>query len=51
MVTNKNANVTVIPARYCATRQEMDQDKPKLRLAAYCCVSTDSEEQATSCEA
>ena len=51
MVINKNANVTVIPARYHAVRQEKDEDKPKLRVAAYCRVSTDSEEQATSYEA
>lgn len=51
MVINKNANVTVIPARYHAARQEKDEDKPKLRVAAYCRVSTDSEEQATSYEA
>ena len=51
MVTNNNPNVTVIPARYHAARQEKDEDKPKLRVAAYCRVSTDSEEQATSYEA
>ena len=51
MVINKNANVTVIPARYHAARQEKDEDKPKLRVAAYCRVSTDSKEQATSYEA
>ena len=51
MVINKNANVTVIPARYHAAKQEKDEDKPKLRVAAYCRVSTDSEEQATSYEA
>ena len=51
MLINKNANVTVIPARYHAVRQEKDEDKPKLRVAAYCRVSTDSEEQATSYEA
>lgn len=51
MVINKNANVTVIPARYHAAKQERDEDKPKLRVAAYCRVSTDSEEQATSYEA
>lgn len=45
---NGNTNVTVIPARYCAARQEKDEDKSKLRGAAYCRVSTDSEEQATS---
>jgi len=51
MVINKNANVTVIPARYHAVRQEKDEDKPKLRVAAYCRVSIDSEEQVTSYEA
>lgn len=51
MAANKNSNVTVIPARYCAARQEKDEDKPKLRVAAYCRVSTDSEEQATSYKA
>ena len=51
MVTNNNPNVTVIPARYHVARQEKDEDKPKLRVAAYCRVSTDSEEQATSYEA
>lgn len=51
MVMNNNPNVTVIPARYHAVRQEKDEDRPKLRVAAYCRVSTDSEEQATSYEA
>ncbi len=51
MVTNNNPNVTVIPARYHAARQEKNEDRPKLRVAAYCRVSTDSEEQATSYEA
>ncbi len=50
MVINKNANVTVIPARYHAVSQEKDEGKPKLRVAAYCRVSTDVEEQATSYE-
>jgi site-specific DNA recombinase len=40
-------NVTVIPARK-HTRKSKDEEKPKLRVAAYCRVSTDSEEQATS---
>lgn len=44
-----NENVTLIPARIRAgnriTRQE---NKPKLRVAAYCRVSTDSDEQAGS---
>ena len=42
-----NKNVTVIPARR-HTRKSEDEEKPKLRVAAYCRVSTDSEEQATS---
>jgi site-specific DNA recombinase len=42
-----NKNVTVIPARK-HTRKSEDEEKPKLRVAAYCRVSTDSEEQATS---
>ena len=44
------ANVTMIPARtrrVTATQEE----KPKMRVAAYCRVSTDSDEQATSYEA
>ena len=40
-------NVTVIPARK-HTRKSKDEEKPKLRVAAYCRVSTDSEEQASS---
>ncbi len=51
MEANRNVNVTVIPARYRALGQKKDEDKPKLRVAAYCRVSTDSEEQATSYEA
>ncbi|MDU6264646.1 MAG: recombinase family protein [Anaerocolumna aminovalerica] len=43
-------NVTVIPARKHA-RKSSDEEKPKLRVAAYCRVSTDSDEQATSYEA
>ena len=50
-MANKNPNVTVIPARYRTARQEKDEDKPKLRVAVYCRVSTDSEGQATSYEA
>ena len=41
-------NVTVIPARPRRTREV--SDKQKLRVAAYCRVSTDSDEQATSYE-
>jgi site-specific DNA recombinase len=43
-------SVTVIPARKHALKSK-DEEKPKLRVAAYCRVSTDSEEQATSYEA
>lgn len=51
MAINKSANVTVIPGKYCAVRWEKDEDKSKRRVAAWCHVSTDSEEQATSYEA
>ncbi len=43
-------NVTVIPARK-HTRKSNDEEKSKLRVAAYCRVSTDSDEQSTSYEA
>ncbi len=43
-------NVTVIPARK-PSRKTKNEEKPKLRVAAYCRVSTDSDEQATSYEA
>ena len=45
MATNRT--VTVLPARK-HIRKDSDEEKPKLRVAAYCRVSTDSEEQATS---
>jgi len=48
LVTNRT--VTVLPARK-HTRKDSDEEKPKLRVAAYCRVSTDSDEQATSYEA
>jgi len=44
-------NVTVIPARRRVGNTVNQQAKPKLRVAAYCRVSTDSEEQATSYDA
>lgn len=44
-------NVTVIPARRRVGNTVNQQEKPKLRVAAYCRVSTDSEEQATSYDA
>ena len=44
------ANVTMIPARVNrrAKREEKETEIPKTRVAAYCRVSTDSDEQATS---
>lgn len=45
-------NVMLIPAkRQVGNAARQEQDKPKLRVAAYCRVSTDSDEQATSHEA
>jgi Site-specific recombinases, DNA invertase Pin homologs len=44
-------NITVIPAtKRVGTNQISVEEKPKLRVAAYCRVSTDSEEQASSYE-
>lgn len=48
---NATRNVTVIPARKRVGNTVQLEEKPKLRVAAYCRVSTDSEEQATSYEA
>ena len=46
------SNITIIPARpQRANSQQNETEKPKLRVAAYCRVSTDSDEQATSYEA
>lgn len=46
-------NVMLIPARRQVgnNARKQDEEKPKLRVAAYCRVSTDSDEQATSYEA
>lgn len=45
------ANVTLIPARIRAgNRISKEENKPKLRVAAYCRVSTDSDEQSGSYE-
>lgn len=44
-------NVMVIPARRQVGNNIKKAEKPKLRVAAYCRVSTDSDEQATSYEA
>ncbi len=45
-----NKNITVIPARKRVGNTVTAEEKPKLRVAAYCRVSTDSEEQASSYE-
>ena len=44
-------NITVIPARKRVGNTATSDNKPKLKVAAYCRVSTDSEEQATSYDA
>ena len=44
-------NITVIPARKKAAGKTKAEEIPKTRVAAYCRVSTDSDEQATSYEA
>lgn len=44
-------NVMVIPAKRQIGNNIKKAEKPKLRVAAYCRVSTDSDEQATSYEA
>ena len=44
-------NITVIPARRRVENTVKTEEKPKLRVAAYCRVSTDSDEQAASYEA
>lgn len=45
------ANVTLIPARIRAgNRISKEENKPKLRVAAYCRVGTDSDEQSGSYE-
>lgn len=43
-----NKSITVIPARKRVGNTVNKEVKPKLRVAAYCRVSTDSDEQATS---
>ncbi len=43
--------VTMIPARRRVGNTVNEEVRPKLRVAAYCRVSTDSDEQATSYEA
>lgn len=46
-----NSEVTIIPARKRIGTRRMEEEKPKTRVAAYCRVSTDSIEQASSYEA
>lgn len=46
-----NKSITVIPARRRVGNTVNKEAKPKLRVAAYCRVSTDSDEQATSYDA
>lgn len=41
-------SITLIPARRRVGNTVTKEEKPKLRVAAYCRVSTDSEEQASS---
>lgn len=46
-----NENVVLIPARKCpGNNVAKEENKPKLKVAAYCRVSTDSDEQAGSYE-
>ena len=45
------SKVMVIPARRQVGNTIKSAEKPKLRVAAYCRVSTDSDEQATSYDA
>ena len=45
------ANVTFIPAKRQVGNNIKKAEKPKLRVAAYCRVSTDSDEQSTSYDA
>lgn len=46
-----NKSITVIPAKRRVGNSVKDDGKPKLKVAAYCRVSTDSDEQATSYDA
>lgn len=45
-----NRSVTVIPPKRRVGNTITKEEKPKLKVAAYCRVSTDSEEQASSYE-
>lgn len=48
---NVSKSVTVLPARKQTRAKNEDEENARLRVAAYCRVSTDSDEQATSYEA
>lgn len=43
--------ITMIPAKRRVGSTVKEEERPKLRVAAYCRVSTDSDEQATSYDA
>lgn len=45
------ATVTMIPARMAVGARKRSEEVPNLRVAAYCRVSTETDEQATSYEA
>ena len=45
------ATVTMIPAKTKVGARAKSEEAPKLRVAAYCRVSTDTDEQATSYDA
>ncbi len=45
------ATITMIPARRQTGQSKKGEEQPKLRVAAYCRVSTETDEQATSYEA
>ena len=51
MELSRNFNITIIPAQKRVGNTVKVEEKPKLKVAAYCRVSTDNEEQATSYEA
>ena len=45
------ATITMIPATKRVGSRAREEERPKLRVAAYCRVSTETDEQATSYEA
>lgn len=48
---DEKMTITLLPARKKAGLVMSDEENPKLRVAAYCRVSTDSDEQETSYDA